>query len=105
MSPNTTTSYAFYLDYNAGTGPTAASDLKQQCGEDGGMVVVPYFQVPPYGEYFDDAEGRFPMLEQMEAFLRGECYDDTTILCSRRSYRNKRAGRWSTSRLISVVME
>jgi hypothetical protein len=80
MSPNSTTEYLFYLDYDAGTGPTAATDLKQECGDDGGMVVVPYFQLPPYGEYFDDTEGRFPMLKQMEEFLRGEYCGDTTIL-------------------------
>lgn len=80
MSPNSTTEYLFYLDYNAGTGPTTASNSKQQCGDDGGLVVVPYFQLPPYGEYFDDTEARFPMLESMEEFLRGEYYGDTTIL-------------------------
>jgi hypothetical protein len=47
MSPNSTTEYLFYLDYNAGTGLTAATDLKQECGDDGGMVVVPYFQLRP----------------------------------------------------------
>jgi hypothetical protein len=41
MSPNSTTEYLFYFDYNAGTGPTAATDLNQECGDDGGMVVVP----------------------------------------------------------------
>jgi hypothetical protein len=51
-----------------------------QSGEYGDLVVVPYFKLPPYGEKFNDTEGRFPMLEQLEQFLRNDYFGDTSIL-------------------------
>jgi len=78
-SPSTT-SYIFSVNHNASPGPAAAEYLEQQCSNYGGLAVVPYFQLPPYNEPFDDTEGRFPMLEQMEQDLRNNYYCDTSIL-------------------------
>jgi hypothetical protein len=75
-----TNSYIFSVNHNASSGPAAASYLKLQSGEYGDLVVVPYFKLPPYGEKFNDTEGRFPMLEQLEQFLRNDYFGDTSIL-------------------------
>lgn len=60
------TSYSFFASQDAVSGPTAAQEIKSQ-GE--ALVTVPYFKLPPYGERFQDTEGRFPQLQQLEQFL------------------------------------
>jgi hypothetical protein len=78
-SPNTT-EYVFYIVHFGSSGPAAASYLNQQRSEYGDLVVVPYFPVPPYGEKFNDTEGRFPMLEQLQQDLRNNYFGDNSIL-------------------------
>jgi len=67
--------YRFFLSQNASSGPQAAREIKANLGDGAGLVVVPYFELPPYGEHFEDTEGRFPMLATFEKFYDGN--DDT----------------------------
>lgn len=54
---------------------TAVEDIKRSLGDTAGLVVVPYFKLPHYGEPFDDTEGRFPQLKEFKEFL--DQSDDT----------------------------
>lgn len=67
--------YRFFLSQNAASGPEAAREIKAYLGDEAGLVVVPYFELPPHGEHFEDTEGRFPMLATFEKFYDGS--DDT----------------------------
>jgi hypothetical protein len=70
-SPN----YFFFLSQNAAGAHTAAKDIKNMLDPRAGLVVVPHFKLPQYGEHFDDTEGRFPMLPQLKTCI--ENTDDT----------------------------
>jgi hypothetical protein len=63
-------SYHFFASQNLAYGPAAVEEVKEFLGDDAGLIVVPYFKLPSYDEYFDDTEGRIPQLEQLERFLR-----------------------------------
>ena len=60
----------FFLSQNATSAPTAVEDIKQYLGDDAGLVVVPYFKLPANFERFDDTEGRFPQLKELEEIIR-----------------------------------
>jgi hypothetical protein len=64
-----------FLSQDAAGALHVDEQIKQSLGDKAGLVVVPHFKLPQYGEHFDDTEGRFPMLPQLKAFL--QCYDDT----------------------------
>ena len=68
---SSSSSYYFFLSQNAASGPTAVEDIKAALGDDAGLVVVPYFKLPPYDERFDDTEGRFPQLEELKEIIGG----------------------------------
>ena len=67
--------YHFLLSENATGAQIAAKDIKVMLGDDAGLVVVPHFKLPQWGERFDDTEGRFPMLPQLKTFFQD--IDDT----------------------------
>jgi hypothetical protein len=46
-------------------------------GDNGGLVVVPYFKLPSYDEPFNDTEGRFPQLEHLEESLKDDYHTDS----------------------------
>jgi hypothetical protein len=67
--------YHFFLSQNSAGARTAAKDIKEMLDPRAGLVVVPHFKLPQYGERFDDTEGRFPMMAQLKTFFQDS--DDT----------------------------
>lgn len=68
MSPPSSKPF-FFRSQNAAFAPSADKAIKGHLGPDAGLVTVPHFELPPVGEPFDDTEGRFPMLADLEQFL------------------------------------
>jgi hypothetical protein len=75
MSSSST--YGFLVSQNAAGVHTSDKDLRQMFGDNGGLVVVPYFKLPSYDEPFNDTEGRFPQLEHLEESLKDDYHTDS----------------------------
>lgn len=64
-----TSSNYIFISQNAAGARDAHKDLEAYLGGGAGLVVVPYFEIPQYRERFDDTEGRFPQLKEVERYL------------------------------------
>lgn len=69
---STNSPYYFFPSKRSSAILAADNELKSTFGEDGGLIVSPYFPLPPYGEPLSDTDTktRFPQLQHLVEFLK-----------------------------------
>lgn len=65
MSSTTSKQYHFFLSQNSASATSAIEEIKSHLGDTAGLIAVPYFPLPPYGEPFAATEERFLQLRQV----------------------------------------